>query len=459
MSWKGTLALLILAVATLLVVFSSGRTRTRSPQEPLLNIQPEGVSGITVREGGGEFSLYRTNGLWMVHSHLIPAPDRADGSMIRSLLTEAAGTTALNSLEPADLKGSVSLESLDLKVPKRSLVFHDGTAKAIDFGVDGPAQGQLYARLEGGKTVYLITADLARASFRPAEEFRDRRLTALSPERLEEITLTKGNSLQTLSLKNVDSDWNLISPVTARANNDAVSSWCGGLLSATIDRWMQVGTDPAACGMDTPTAIISAREPGSTSPVTITVGSGVPGTPDSQYVRCSDRPGICVVRGLARALECTPSLLRSRQPKPLKLDSVDRIEIHPPSQPPGETPLLISRKKGSEDWETAGGGSTFPATQVETWFGKLQSLSADSFVPATPDKLESYGLNQPTVIRFFAHLSENSAEESAGDRLLAEYSLGSPRNGVFAFREGKSSDLMIIRESAQDLTKGPKPNP
>ena len=294
-------------------------------------------------------------------------------------------------------------------------------------------------------------------AFRPVEEFRDPRLTSLDPDRLESINLTKGSAFQCLSLQKGDSGWNLTSPMTSRGNDKAVADWATSLVSSKVDHWMPTGTDPITSGIDPSVIVISAHESGSKSPVTITIGSAVAGSPESHYVSCSDRPGICIVPGLAKILEVTPSALRSRQTKPQRLDAVDKIEIHPREQTNNQsTTVILSRKKGSDAWETAGSGTgTLAAVEVSTWFEKLQSLSASTFEPSTPEKLESAGLTHPVLIRFIAHLSENTAEEAAGDLILAEYAFGTARNGFVSFREGTSSDLMILPESSLELTKGP----
>ncbi|MEI6081698.1 MAG: DUF4340 domain-containing protein [Verrucomicrobiota bacterium] len=462
MSWKGTLALLILAASALIILFFSGRSQTRSAMESLLGLRPSEVTKIIIREGVEEIVLNKQNGIWMVTlgSLTNSVSDRADERLIHSILAQAAEITALDILKPSDLKGTVSFESLDLKTPKRSLTFFDkldGKSRTLAFGIEGAAKGKIYARLDGDKTVYLIPSEVVETAFLPMENFRDCRLTSLDPDRLEEISLTKGTTLQQLCLKKGDSGWNLSSPMSAWCNNAAVTSWTTGLASTKIDHWMPAGTDPAACGMDVPVAVISAHESGSKSPVTITVGSAVAGSPENHYMSCSDRPGIFIVSGLAPIIEVTPSALRSRQPKPLRLDAVDRIEILPVEQLGNAAlPIVISRKKGSADWEVKGtSAETVRAAEISSWIEKLQSVTANSFEPATPEKLESTGFTHPIRIRFIAHLSENTAEEAAGDLILAEYAFGKSQSGFVAFREGPSPDLMIIPESALELTKGP----
>ncbi len=461
MSWKGTLALLILAAAALIILFNSGRSRTRSATEPLLHLHSADVTKIIIREGGGVIELNKKKGIWMAGLEALKDSDRADARLIHSLLEQATEITALDSLNPSDLKGSVSLESLDLKKPKRSITFleeRDGTSKTLALGVEGASKMQIYAKLDRGKTVYLIPSDWVQNAFRPIEQYRDRRLTSLDPNRLEEINLTKGTALQHLSLRKGDAGWNLTSPVTSRGSDKAVADWATSLVASKVDHWMPTGTDPVACGMDPSATVISMRESGSSSPVTITIGSAAGGSAQSRYVSCSDRIGICIVPGLERALQVTPSDLRSRQPKPLRLDAIDKIEIYPSELKSKEVPILvIVRKQGGDDWEITGNHPiNLSAAEVSAWFEKLQSLRASAFEPATPEKLESAGLTHPTRIRFIAHLSENTAEEAAGDLVLAEYTFGTPRNGEVAYREGTASDLMVVPDSALELTRGPR---
>ena len=224
---------------------------------------------------------------------------------------------------------------------------------------------------------------------------------------------------------------------------------------------MPANTDPSACGLDVPEAVITlSSEAG--DPLRIMLGSEIPGSTGSRYASCSDRPGICVLKNMGPSLGITPSSLRSRKLTPLPLDAIDRIEFR--EYGCFGTTHLLSRKKGSADWEwrdTAGGAiqNTLPESQVKGWIAKLQEISASGFEPATPERLEARGLATPSLIRLIAHLSENTAEEKAGDMVLAEYAFGLPKEGVVALREGNAPDLMILPESAWELAKGPECQP
>jgi hypothetical protein len=56
-------------------------------------------------------------------------------------------------------------------------------------------------------------------------------------------------------------------------------------------------------------------------------------------------------------------------------------------------------------------------------------------------------------IRFIAQLTENTAQENAGEVVLADYAFGPVTNNEVALHEGDATDLMILPASAFDMVK------
>jgi hypothetical protein len=451
-SWRGTLLLLILAGLALCTLFLCQRSRTHSADEPLLRDDRAAAETITIVEGSSRSELFKQENIWKLK---VPLADRANPEAVRSLLDKAYGMTVLDRLKHGELKGNANLDSLNLKHPGKIMTIRAAGMHTLSFGAEGPASGQVYVRADADRSVYLVSSETASLAFRPAAEFRDPRLTTLAPDYLKEIALRKNGSggSQELRLKKDSGGWNIESPLAARCEKETVAAWAASLVGAKVVRWMPDGTDPAACGLDVPAAILTAREDGG-NPVTIMIGSEVQGSPGSHYARCSDRPGICQLTGISSALEVTPEALRSRKMQAVSLDAVDGIEIRGYGVP-GQ--LLLTRRKGSDDWEIRGGRSdVISGATVSEWYGKFVSLQCRGFEPATPEHLAQRGLvNTPLTLRLVAHLSENTAEESAGDIVLGEYAFGIPSDGMVGMRLGNSSDLMIFPDSALELAKGP----
>ena len=462
MSWRGTVLLLILAGLALGYLFFSDRTRTHPPEEPLLAIDPNSASEIGIQEGNSLISLTRSNGVWMVGNVQSGQSDRANPSLVNSLLETASEIVPLDILRSQDLKDKVTLSSLGLKNPNRSIAIRAGKKETLSIGSEGAAPESLYVRLDSGKTVYLISGKIASIAFRPIQEYRDPRLTLLSSDHLDEITLTTPSKEivpQQLLLKRDqkgNQGWLLESPVSTVGDDTSITSWLNSLLASQIIRWMPEGTDSASCGLDTPVALINLHEEGATNPLVITIGAP---TPDAvgYFARISDRPGIGVIENrVSTALAVTPLSLRSKKLTQVEFDTVDRIDFLNDHNNPSL--LSLTRKPGSDDWLLSEGSSAkvISGEKVKEWFDQLQDLSASSFEAATPEHLAARGLSDttpPATIRLIARLSENTAQENAGETLLAEYTVGSETNNEIAVRQGAAPELLILPATSAVVLK------
>jgi hypothetical protein len=446
-SWRGTLLLLVLAAAAAGFLLLNRHTGSRAAGSAILRFDPAETAAIAVIEGESCTVLSRERGVWNL---MAPLADRADPNAVSRLLETAASSEALDILPPKDQRDSVSPDALGLKPPKRILIIDDGKKHALKLGTGGAAAGQIYAMVDADPNIYLLKDEISPLAFRPAGEFRDGRLTMLSPEHLEEAALSRSGGLQGLQLRRDRTGWRMEKPLLAAADPEAVTRWITPLLSAKIARWLPESTDPSACGLDSPEAVFTFKEEGGT-PLRIMIGSTVPDTPGARFARCENRPGICVLRDMEKAIDVTLASLRSRKLKPVPPDSVDLIRITR-----GDSTLTLARKAGGGDWICRErDGIIIPETTMQGWFASLADLTATSFEPATPEKIAARRIDRPdAVVRLVARLSENTSEENAGEMILAEYALGLPLGGETALREGSSPDLMILpSEKAALLTE------
>ena len=445
MTWRGTILLLlagILAAALLLVTL---RTRTRPADAPLLTINPAETTGLEIASSGASTILENREGIWWITQPLL---DRADPVKVAKIIGSATSAVPMDRLRPSDLKGSLSLESLDLKPPNRTLSLQGQGRHTLRFGAEGATPDRVYAQIDSDPSVYLVSSETATLSFRPTADLRDSRPFAVQPEQLSEITLQQQGGSRFVRLHRKGRNWMLEAPLRAKADGHATESWIGSLLGSRILRWMPADTDLSTCGLDTPEIVLTVTEAGG-KPVRLELGKPVADTPGARYAQSPDRSGLFVLGGVDSWLGVTPTSLRLRHPSPVELDSVDRILLKTSNQT-GEQSITLSRKPGAEDWLC--GERTIPGSTVADWCARLLGTTATSFEAATPEHLGARGIDpaaagpQGTVtIKFVAHLSQNSAEESAGEMTLSSLTVGtgSP-DGTTALREGDSDDLMII---------------
>lgn len=438
MTWRGTFLLLLAGIAATVLLLVTMRTRTRPADAPLLGISPAETTGVVITGAGSTTVLDNRGGVWWITQPLL---DRADPAKINRLLESAADIVPLDKLHPSDLKGSLSLESLDLKQVKRSLVFQGRGSHSLRIGSEGAAPDRLYAQIDSDPSVYLISSDTASLAFQPVDELRDSSPLPSRPDRLSDITLQQQGGYRELSLQRKGREWTLVSPLRARADAHAVEEWINRVCGSKILRWMPAETETSACGLATPEMILTVQEKGG-DPFRLEIGKAASESPGARYARTQGRPGIFLLGNVEPWLAATPASLRLRHPLPVELDSVDRILLTR-----GGQTATLSRKPQTDDWLC--GDRVIPGPTVSGWCAGLQGMTASSFEAATPDHLLARGIDPATPgtvsARFVAHLSENSAEERAGEMILAEWTIGNPSpNGAIALREGKSDDLMIL---------------
>jgi hypothetical protein len=437
-TWKGTVLLLLAGIVAAGLLLITLRTRTRPADAPLLGISPGETTGIVVTGAGFTTVMENREGIWWITQ---PILDRADPAKVSKLLEAAADVVPLDKLRPTDLKGSISLESLDLKPVKRSLVFQGKGNHALRIGSEGATADRLYAQIDSDPSIYLISSEVASQAFHAVDELRDLSPFPLRADHLSSISIQQQGGYRELSLRKKGREWNLDSPLIARADAHEVETWINGIYGSKILRWMPADTEVAACGLDTPEIILSLREQGN-DPFRLELGKAVPESPGSRYARSLGRPGIFVLGNIEPWLAVTPTSLRLRHPSPVEIDSVDKILISR-----GDQTAILSRKPQTDDWLCQ--ERIIPGIAVKEWSERFQGLKASSFETATPDHLSVRGIEpanpQTMTIRFVAHLSENSAEESAGEMTLREWTFGVPSaDGTLALREQKSDDLMIL---------------
>jgi len=447
-TWRGTLLVVLAGLLAVVLLLRASRTRMRPADRPLLDIPPAAVTGMVILNGASETRLEKRDGVWMIVS---PVEDRADPVIVAQILHAALSATPLDRLPPKELKDAVSLESLDLKPAKRSLTLLAPKPQILKLGAEGAAKERLYAQVDSDPSVYLISSEPASLALVPADKLRDRHPFAAQPDRLSELVLRRQGGSRQLSLRKTAKGWVMETPLHADADPKAVGDWITAILSSPVGTWLPPETDAASCGLDIPDAVVTLREEGG-NPQVLEIGKETGAAPGDRFARCSGRPGIFLLQKCAGWIDAAPAMLRSRRITRVTPDSVDRIVIRN-----GTSALELSRKPGTEDWLS--GGDAIPGDAVTAWFGKLSVLSASSFEPATPDHLAARGLNaNGGRIRLVAHLSENTAEESAGEITLLDLQTGAPCADGTALRVGSSDDLMIVpSDIVQELLRGPTP--
>jgi len=456
MTRRGTIILFLLALATISWFFLSDLPEQRLADGFVFHINPDKVTLIVIHDGNDVHTLQRKEDAWYIST--LP-PDRVSDKKIGHLLNIAKELKPLNILNAKELTHQLSLSSLGLQNPKRSIRIHEEGAKdqILYIGNEAVGEKSLFAQLEKQKNVMIIPSEIAAIVFTNEDDFRDPYLTTLKLDDLMEITLTRG--LSKLAMKKENTKWQMTQPVSGSISPEALQTWIAPLFrTEVLKRVSNDDTNLCPYGLDQPRATISLLAEDSLNPVTLSLGNvaeekNTDSSAPTAYLRSSARHGIFIVpTSLSELFMITPEALRDRQFFELNLDMVDRIEI----TTSGKTICLHRESGGSENWISEN-QRVIPIATLQKAIETLEKTKVLSYQVATPLKTAALGLDEsskPTAsIRFIAHLSENTPDDEAGDHTIMEICFGKKTGETIFARIAQDPEILELPADTANLLK------
>jgi hypothetical protein len=303
-------------------------------------------------------------------------------------------------------------------------------AGEIHVGADTPAGRKAYARLEGDRKIYVLPNDLKTQISRKADEFRDPRASALTPQNITKVELKTGAGEIELQ-KSKAGHWSLVRPLKARADDAEVNDLISRVTAARVDQFAPDASNLAAFGLDEPRATVTLTAEGASAPEVFRIG-GNPTDPkdprekEKTWVQLSTRPSVMLVpRNVEQLLATQPNGLRDKHlvriASEASTDIIDRITI----EPAGREKIVIMRKAdGTWVRKTADKEVAVNAAIPSRLLADFQSQKVTRFIEGAAD-LKEFGLDQPQLrITFSSYASENTAESAAGDQPIASVHFG-----------------------------------
>ena len=428
MTLKGTIVFVVLAISLMVWLLFFAPTPRQRLDDPLFHGDFNKITTITIMDGNETHTLQRDDNGWEIET---TPPDRADLQEVTRLITALQEIKPLDILRQRELKKDLSLASLGLQNPKRSLTIHEDGAKdqILTFGNEAVGEKRLFARINSSNDVFIISSKLAEIAFRPNDDFRNHFLTSLQFKELEQIRLHQGLGEFQSVFKN--GHWVMTQPTKAPLSKNAMKEWIEPLLRAPVQ--IRVDNDESnlsTYGLDQPRAEITLVSENLIAPVVLSLGKRIEDKdhPEntSVYVRSSRRRSIFKMSAdVEKIFMISPDELRNRQFFQLNLDTVDRIIITKGT----ESTSLRRQADASDDWISDGEFATIiTGKKMQAMIESLEQTAVIRFQRATPENLATMGLKRPLGptrrIRFIAHLSENTPDEQAGDFVVLEILFG-----------------------------------
>jgi hypothetical protein len=435
MTRLGTILLLVLALAAaaFLWFIAPHWTSTREEEatrDTALQLDPSAVRGIRIATGDDGFELSLKNGAWWIG----PKPkDLASPQEVAKVIQAAASLHVFDHIQ-ADER---SLDDYGLENPRSRIEFLGDRGATLYFGKEAAAEGRVYVRKGDSNDVYVVSDELQRLAFRNAQDFRDRRLTNLSPDQIDSFTIKRPGGEITLARD--ATGWEITRPLRARANTDAVEKLLGKVLGLRIlDFVADESDDLSAYGLGEPRAEWIFHVEDEPRPVALRVGADV----DRQggkavLAQLTARDSVYHVPEPAWSLaQTSPDDLRDRRLLDLNLDTVDAVRLRD-----GGREFTIQRS--GEDWQRD--GRKVSADAVQALADALAKARVSEYLPLTSENLRQAALDQPrAVVHFDAWLSENTPEETRGRHPVTSVSFGRQDGDRLYVRVGEEPEICVV---------------
>jgi hypothetical protein len=291
---------------------------------------------------------------------------------------------------------------------------------------------EVFARVDGQRAVLRVADTIVELASAPAATFRDPRLTELVADDIEKFTVRRADGEMTLRRER--GRWMIEKPVRAGADPQAVRAFLEPMLGLRVTGFGTRATEPTAL-LPAQEASISLTPRGGGEDLELRL-EGSDGETLNAFFK--PRGGDIVVDAAAMGLfSVSPEELRDRSLGYVDIDTVDRIRI----ESDGESVTL--QREGAE-WIGDTDGTKRSHADVEKLATAFNEARIGGF--RTAAGTGETGLSMPArKITFYAWLSENTAEDTAGAHVIAGADFGNaaPDGGIYARSAGSGETVTV----------------
>jgi hypothetical protein len=340
-------------------------------------VEAEAIEEVQIKAAGGETSrATKAESGWQL---VEPAKAEADASEL------SAVTSSLGSLEVQRVvdEAATDLGRYGLAPPRVDVAFRlkgEKNFRHLLLGEKTPTGSDLYAKLQGGNRVFLVSSHLDSTFNRTPFDLRDKTILEFDREKVDSVEVASGTAA--LQFVRSGSDWKIAKPIGARGDYGAIEGVVTRLSSAQMQRIVDAHPgDLKQYGLDKPslTATINTGSARATLMLGKTEGGSV-------YARDASRPMLFAVEeSLATDLKKDVGEFRRKDVFDFRSFNAQRVEIKR-----GTETFLFEKSKdkdGKEIWKK--GGQNADTAKVEDLLTKLSNLRAQSFESATHAALKS----------------------------------------------------------------------
>jgi Domain of unknown function (DUF4340) len=357
-------------------------TSADADAKPLFPIQASDVASITILRNGATVTLEkRPDGFYMTQ----PLATQADDSTAGAIASELSSERVIRTITPTPDQ----MATFGLANPAVTLQFamQNGTKHALKLGGKDFSGTDVYAIVDNAKDVTLLSGSILTSSDKPVDDFRDQSVLHFQPA--DTVAFELKNESGEISATKGKTDWSLVKPRAAAADNSAISSFLEGISTARVSSFVDdASKDLAKYGLATPPITLRVDFPGGKS-TELEVGKKDNNT---YFAKVATQPFVFQISDSTYKTVSDKFFdLRDKQLIHLSEAEVTRLDVR------NGTSAGACVKDSTGDWvgEPSADGKSKP-TDCSTMWGALRDARAQEIYDSASGDMTSQ-LNKPVV--------------------------------------------------------------
>jgi hypothetical protein len=318
----GIVFLLALALAAFVYFYDVKRKpaseASSESSKPAFSLTSTDVKQIKIQRAGTTMNFERKSDGWYMTQ---PRSLRAEGSALDGL----ASTLSFVTVDRTFPATPDNLNSFGLKDPAVTLDFtlNNGASHQLRFGSKDFSASSIYALIDDGKQISLMSDSLYSSSDKSPDDFRDKSLTTVSASDANFFDLV--NSSGEVSGTKKDTNWTLSKPRAVPGDRSKIDALLGAVATGQVTKFVSdTNASLAKYGLDKPAVRFQAKLADGKS-VQLEVGKKEGA---DYYARDLSRPGVFQINdNLYSILSDKYIDLRDKQIVHIMPDDVTRAEV------------------------------------------------------------------------------------------------------------------------------------
>jgi hypothetical protein len=388
---KSTLFLLVVLVglgAYIYFVASKPKEPADAKQEKVFaSIALDQINELRVKSQSGDVTSLKKDGeTWQI---VAPLTEKAAESEVSNI------TSALEQVDVARVldENPATVTEFGLDTPKIEVEYKssDGKSGKLLLGEKNATGGNVYARRNDEKRVFLIPAYHEATFNKSTFDLRDKTLMTIARDKVDSIEVTAGGD--TVALTRAGDDWKLTRPLAARADSSMVIGLISRVESSQMKSIVTTEATPADLkkyGLDKPSVSVTLNLGSAKAILLLGAKSG----DDAVYARDASKPTVVTVeKAMADDLTKKVDDYRRKDVFESRAFNITHVELSG-----GGKTLAFDRVKGKDEtapdtFRKTGTTTDLDKEKVESLLTGLADIRAMSFTPTR----SGTGLDAPAL--------------------------------------------------------------